>query len=179
LIQTYEILSDQGYIAEGEAILRDAMQRGEGKMSNYEKGRMCYYLGDYEQAAIYLEDARTQNTADVFLYLGRSYEAMGENNYASSVYNAYLSENQSDAGLYNQLGLCEIARGNYETALTALQAGIQLENPDMTQALLYNEIIATEYLGDFQTAKTLMETYLRKYPDDQNAIREYEFLQTR
>ena len=43
----------------------------------------------------------------------------------------------------------------------------------------YNEIVANEYMGDFKRAASLMEEYLRKYPDDTDASREYIFLSTR
>ena len=42
-----------------------------------------------------------------------------------------------------------------------------------------NEIIAYEYSGDFASAKECMEDYIEKYPDDSDAEREYQFLETR
>ena len=47
------------------------------------------------------------------------------------------------------------------------------------QSLKFNEIVAYEYLGDFQKAAVLMQSYLLTYPDDKEAKREQEFLQTR
>ena len=81
--------------------------------------------------------------------------------------------------MYNQLGLCEIARGEYQKALEAFQAGKKLENTTMMQTLSFNEIVAYEHMGEFQQALSLMESYLKNYPDDQQARREYEFLSTR
>jgi hypothetical protein len=49
----------------------------------------------------------------------------------------------------------------------------------MKQSLLYNEIAAYEYLGNFERAKVLMDKYLGKYPDDEKALREAGFLSTR
>ena len=49
----------------------------------------------------------------------------------------------------------------------------------MTQTLKFNQIVAYEYLGDFDQASVLMKNYLQIYPDDQDAIREYEFLKSR
>ena len=81
--------------------------------------------------------------------------------------------------MYNQLGLCEMTRGEYAKALEAFQAGMRLENTTMMQTLSFNEIIAYEYLGEYMQAYVLMENYLKNYPDDQQARREYEFLSTR
>ena len=49
----------------------------------------------------------------------------------------------------------------------------------MMQTLKFNEIITYEYMGEYKTAAALMNSYLRSYPDDDAAKREYEFLQTR
>ena len=59
--------------------------------------------------------------------------------------------------MYNQLGLCEIARGDYQKALEAFQAGMQVGNSAMMQTLSFNEIVAYEHLGDFKQAFVLME----------------------
>ena len=68
---------------------------------------------------------------------------------------------------------------NYDEALAAFQAGMQVEGNDMMQTLKFNEIVAYEYKHDFQSAAALMSEYLKSYPDDQVAKREYEFLKTR
>ena len=78
-----------------------------------------------------------------------------------------------------QLGLCELARGDYHAALAAFQSGMQIEGNDVMQSLLFNEAVAYEYLHDYRQASVLMESYLKTYPDDQVARREYEFLSTR
>ena len=49
----------------------------------------------------------------------------------------------------------------------------------MMQILKMNEIIAYERLGEYKNAAVLMDSYLKTYPDDQEAQREYIFLQTR
>ena len=114
-----------------------------------------------------------------YLYLGRAYEATGDYNYAVNVYNSYLEKNEGNAELYNQLGLCEMTRGEYRKALEAFQAGMQLENTTMMQTLAFNEIVAYEHLGEYTQAYLLMGNYLNTYPDDEQARREYEFLSTR
>ncbi len=47
------------------------------------------------------------------------------------------------------------------------------------QELKFNLIVATEYMGNFSQAKTLMQEYLQLYPDDAKAKRENNFLSTR
>jgi tetratricopeptide (TPR) repeat protein len=147
-------------------------------MTDYDKGRICYYLQDYENARNYLETARDENNRDVMLLLGQTYEALTDFNYAASVYSNYLLENP-DAKMYNQLGLCKMHLTDYSGALESFQAGILLEDIQMKQTLSFNEIIAYEYLGEFTKAGVLMETYIASYPEDTEALREYQFLISR
>ena len=148
-------------------------------MDQYVVGRIYYYLGEYQSACLALEDAREKGGAESYLYLGRAYEATGDYNYAANVYNSYINRNGGTPEVYNQLGLCEMAKGEYRNALEAFQAGKQLENTTMLQTLSFNEIVAYEHLGEFKQAYELMGTYLKNYPDDVQAKREYEFLSSR
>lgn len=179
LIEIYEVLEHFGYISEGQAYLRTALDAGGKNMDNYVAGRIYYYLGEYEKAYLALEEAKEKGGEASYLYLGRAYEATGDYNYAANVYNSYLSAYDGSAELYNQLGLCEIARGDYQKALEAFQAGMQLEDNPILQTLSFNEITAYEYLGEYEIAAALLNNYLNNYPDDDQARREYDFLSTR
>lgn len=179
LIEIYEVLDYYGYGEDGQAYLRTALESGGREMDKYASGRIYYYLGEYQNACLDLEEAREKGGVESYLYLGRAYEATGDYNYAANVYNSYLEKNEGNAEMYNQLGLCEMTRGEYGKALEAFQAGMQLENTAMTQTLAFNEIVAYERLGEYTQAYLLMGNYLTKYPDDQQARREYEFLSTR
>lgn len=67
----------------------------------------------------------------------------------------------------------------YSQALEAFQAAMNIEDNGMMQTLKFNEIVAYEYMEDYKTAAALMNSYLKSYPDDGTAKREYEFLKTR
>jgi tetratricopeptide (TPR) repeat protein len=163
----------------GQEYLQAVLDGEDENLSSYNRGRMYYYLGDYENARSNLETAKDEDaTADCVRLLGQTYEQLGDYNYAASVYSNYLNETP-DAQMYNQLGLCELRIGNYDTALEAFQSGIAIEENQIMQILKFNEIVAYEYLGEFDQATILMESYLATYPDDEKAQREYEFLQTR
>ena len=179
LIEIYETLDHFGYRQEGQAYLQNALDTAEGAMDQFDSGRIYYYLGEYQKAYLALEEAKGNGGAESYLYLGKAYEATGDYNYASSVYNSYISQDPSNAEMYNQLGLCEIAKGEYQKALEAFQAGLEIEGNDMVQALSFNEIVAYEYLGEYQKAAVLLDAYLANYPDDEAAAREKQFLSTR
>lgn len=179
LIEIYQALEHHGYKEVGREYLDAAMQKAGNKMNSYDSGRMYYYLGDYKQACVALEKAREKGDAESYLFLGRAYEATGDYNYASSVYNAWLAKDTGSAAIYNQLGLCEMAMGNYDLALDAFQEGMRLEDSTLMQTLAFNEIVAYEYLEEYQQAYVLIENYLKSYPDDESAKREREFLASR
>ncbi|MBP3351747.1 MAG: tetratricopeptide repeat protein [Lachnospiraceae bacterium] len=179
VLQIYEAMEAAGHKDAGQGYLTDALQNYEDQMTEFIKGRMYYYMGDYQKAYVALELAKKDGGVDAYLYLGMAYESTGDYNYASSVYNSYLAKEGDDARVYNQLGLCEMKKGEYNNALTAFQSGLQMEENTMKQSLLFNEIAAYEYLGDFAQAKVLMNKYLAMYPDDVQAQREAGFLTTR
>lgn len=159
------------YLEKASALLTDKQQ--------YEKGRICYYMEDYNGAISALESLSESGDNSATLYLGKAYEALGDMNYAASLYEKYIQADETNGEVYNQLGLCKLNMGEYETALECFQKGIATGSGEVMQELLFNEASAYEYTSDFSTAKTKFSEYLAKYPNDENAKREYEFLKTR
>ena len=49
----------------------------------------------------------------------------------------------------------------------------------MTKEMRFNMIVAYEKMGDLESAKVLLKEYLEDYPDDEDAKKEIEFLETR
>ena len=163
----------------GQGYLQAGLDGEDSRPSGYNRSRMNCYLGNYDTARNALENAMdTDSSSEVVSLLGQTYDQLGDYNYAASVYNNYLSQTP-DAQIYNQLGLCDLRIGEYEAALAAFQSAIAMEGNQMMQTLKFNEIVAYEYLGQFDQARLSMEKYLAAYPDDAKAKREYEFLQTR
>ncbi len=179
LIQIYNALVDNGYREVGKEYLQQVIADNEKSISNYDLGRIYYYLEDYESAKNYLSQVKISSDYEASLYLGRTYEALGDYNYASSIYNDYTLNDQSKAEIYNQLGLCRMQMKEYELALMAFQSAMNIEGNEMMQTLKYNEIIAYEYMKEYKTAAALMSDYLKTYPDDEAAQRENLFLKTR
>ncbi len=157
--------ADNGQQEMGNAYLQAVLDSDNKKLTDYNKGRMYFYLGDYAEARNSLEKAREgAGSEEVVSLLGQTYERLGDYNYAASVYSNYLASTP-DAQIYNQLGLCQLRTRDYQAALNAFQAGMAIEGNEIMQVLRYNEIVAYEYLN--------------LYPDDTKAQREYAFLQTR
>lgn len=179
LIQIYIALVDNGYRDVGKEYFSQVITDNEKTISDYDMGRIYYYMEDYENARNYLSKVKISSNYEASLYLGRTYEALGDYDYASSIYNDYTLIDQSRPEIYNQLGLCRMQMGEYELALMAFQSAMSIEGNDLMQTLKFNEIVAYEYMKDYKTAAALMNDYLKSYPDDAAAQREYQFLKTR
>lgn len=178
-IEVAKVLEERGYDTDAKAYLQAALGNNEKKISAYEKGRLSYYMGDYEAARNYLESGKGSKDADTILLLGQTYEKLGDYNYAASIYSNYLTQNPGDVIIYNRLGMCKLQSGDARSALDFFEQALALEDPSMTQTLKFNQIVAYEYLGEFDQAAVLMKNYLQIYPDDKDAVREYEFLKSR
>ena len=178
VIDMYQVMAAAGYKDAGREMISECIS-SHSDISDYNMGRFEYYLGDYESAKSYLENSDRGDSGQVTLFLGRTYEALGDYNYAISLYNTYLDKNHDDSNIYNQMGLCQMKMERYSEALSSFQAGMNSEENSIMQTLKYNEIVAYEYMEEFQTAATLMKDYIKLYPDDSVAQREYEFLKTR
>lgn len=147
-----------------------------------EKGYASYLLEQYDSARTYLDKAISMEDQEAVLYLARLLEAQGETEQANQLYQSYGSEESaenSSTKSFNALGCEKMKEGEYKEALTYFQDGLKEEAPEEEQELSKNEIIALEQLQEFSQAKEKMEAYLEKYPDDQEAAREYEFLKSR
>ena len=179
-IDIYCILRDAGKESKGAEYLQAAIDSQDKRMTDYDKGRFYFYLGDFSNARDYLEKAKGSGSSgeELILLLGQCYENLNDRTYALTVYQSYLATSQSKA-VYNQMGMCYAAAGDYESALTAFQTGLSLSDVSFTRELRFNEIITYEKLGDAVKAKELCESYVADYPSDEAGVREYRFLKTR
>lgn len=172
----FNIMNENGYTEDAKQLVSGVMQSGSETMDDYNRGRLYYCLGDYRNAQKALESLSGSNDYRVCILLGQTYEALGDYNYAANVYESFITRDQTHPEVYNQLGLCNMKLQDYQGALAAFQSGKEIENNEILQSLSFNEIAAYEYLGNFRQAAALLDDYIRKYPGDTVAKREYIFL---
>ena len=180
-IDVYACLKEHGHEAEGQKYIDVVMSADSADINDYDKGRLCYYRGDFAQGCNYLERAKELDATnlEVISLLSDCYKQTGQYEYAAVVYSSYLA-NKEDPDVYNRLGLCYIEQGDYSSALNAFQAGIAItENNTSMQTLMLNEVICYEHLGDFKTAKEKLSEYMSVYSADEIVKKEYAFLTTR
>lgn len=180
-LKVYEALAGNGYEEKGREYLVQMLDE-EKNLNDYEQGVIYFYLGDYDNARNHLEIAKQSAKKEknrIIYMLGRTYEQLGDMNYAGVLYSEYLEEDPENALIYNQLGLCKLAADDPAAAISAFETALSLNDSSMTQTLKRNQIAAYEAAGSFEKAKSLMNEYIAAYPDDAEAQREAVFLQTR
>lgn len=150
----------------------------------YEEGMEQLQNGQYEEAAESLEQAveKGKNTADSYRGLGIAYWELGEYEQArDALLNAVDHGADATVTFYNLLGNCELELGNAESALEYYEKALSTNEADasLVQDIEFNIIVAYEQLMDMDTAREKLIEYLQKYPDDEAAAKEAEFLETR
>lgn len=182
-LDAYAAMSKCGYVDRAQEYMNKvAMASNDKNVTDYDKGRVRYYQGDYNTAINFLELARKGaqgSSAEMITMLGDCYEKTGNFSHAVSVYEGYVSE-VKDPTMYNQIGLCYAKQGDYANALKAFQNGqLILENNTCMQTLKINEIVCYEYLHDYKAARERLEEYLLVYPTSEEIGKEWCFLVTR
>ena len=188
-IQIYETYLDKDMEADGtrylEAVLSTDAKEAEDLCS---RGRIYYYMGDYTNAQKELTDASNQGSTEALLVLGMVYGAQSDYANARAMYQQYINQKLDDtsgdqtqtaAQGYNGLAVCDMAEGNYDSALENISSGISIASDDEMQSLLFNEIVAYEKKLDFSTAQEKAVSYVGMYPEDEEAAKELDFLKSR
>lgn len=178
VMDAYVEMQAAGFGEQGKTYIQKFMNEKEKTLKDGEKGMIAFYLEDYESAQQYLDPFEKGTDAKLSLILGQTYEKLGDMNRAALVYQTYLATNEPDAAIYNNLGICLMNQQRYDEAVTAFENGIAMGASDYLQELTFNRIVAYEYTGNFEQAKTMMQEYLQIYPDDARAKKENEFLKT-
>lgn len=81
---------------------------------------------------------------------------------------------------YNEQGLNYLKASEYEKALEVILKGLSLEpEEEPKKTLVKNKIIVLEHLARFEEAFAECESYIGSYPEDEQMLKEYEFLKTR
>lgn len=178
-INIYKTLAEAGDEQDAKTYINRAL-KNVPKPTSYELGIFNYYLGDYTQARNYFEETKNiKSSAEGVIYLGKTYEALGDTGYAASLYEMFLANDPSSTEIYNELGNLKFAERDYEGARSTYEAGLKSTDTTFRQSLMFNRIVTYEYLQDYKTAATLIKEYISLYPDDEIAAREDIFLRTR
>ena len=188
-IQIYEAYLDKDMEADGTRYLEAALS-SEAKDTDdmCARGRIYYYMDYYGTATTELANASSKGSTEAVLLLGMVYGAQQDYVNARAMYQQYINKMQDNteknstktaASGYNGLAVCDIAEGNYDSALENINSGIAAASDDEMQSLLFNEIVVYEKKLDFSTAQEKAQSYVGMYPEDEEAAHELAFLKSR
>ena len=180
-IQIYEAYLTQDMEADGTRYLEAALKTEAKTADDYcERGKVYYYMQDYDNARTELTTASEKGSTEAALILGMVYMAQGDTANARSFYQQYIDADGEDpAKGYNGLALCDIADGDYDSALQNISQGLGDATSDAMRDLLFNEIVVYEKKLDFSTALSKAQEYVQTFKDDEAAAKELTFLQSR
>ena len=180
-IQIYEAYLGQDMEADGTRYLEAALKTEAKTADDYcERGKVYYYMDDYENARTELTTAADKGSTEATLILGMVYMAQGDTSNARSFYQQYIDADGDDpAKGYNGLALCDISDGDYDSALQNISQGLGDATSYEMRDLLFNEIVVYEKKLDFSTALSKAQEYVQTFKDDDAAAKELTFLQSR
>ncbi len=188
-LQIYEAYLEKDMEADGTRYLEAALSTEAKDTEDLcNRGRIYYYMQDYDNAKKELTDASNQGSTEALLLLGMVYSAQEDYANGRTMYQQFVNkkldedvkkQTQTAAPGYNGLAVCDIAEGNYDSALENINSGITFASDDEMQSLLFNEIVVYEKKLDFATAREKAQSYVDMYPEDADAAKELEFLKTR
>ena len=141
-LQVYKVYADYDLKADGASYLEQALEiDGTGKEDAYNKGRIYYYLEEYDKAKEELSSSYEDGYKDAAIYLGKVYAELGDIDNAKSMYQECLNEKGYQAKAYNGLAYCNILEEDYASALKNIQKGLDAGDEEEKQGLLFNEIL--------------------------------------
>lgn len=180
-IQIYEAYLGQDMEADGTRYLEAALKTEAKTADDHcERGKVYYYMDDYENARTELTTAADKGSTEATLILGMVYMAQGDTSNARSFYQQYIDADGDDpAKGYNGLALCDISDGDYDSALQNISQGLGDATSDEMRDLLFNEIVVYEKKLDLSTALSKAQEYVQTFKDDDAAAKELTFLQSR
>jgi len=147
--------------------------------------------GDYQKAAESFQKVidKGEDTKEVYRGLGMALYEQGDYAGALSALQTGLDNGMEETPqMYNLMGLSAMETGDYAsaaqyfvtgTALADARASEETIDGELLREMRFNAVVCYEKALDWANAKEKAAEYLEDYPDDEEMIREAEFLQTR
>lgn len=151
---------------------------------DYKEGVEMLENGEYEQAIGQFEASveKEKNIGDSYRGIGIAKWETGDYEGAASAFEEALENGSEKTGaIYNFIGACRMQLGDYAGAVQAYEQALTYEDTtdEMAQEIRFNIIAAYEKQEDWEHAKERLAEYVKEYPEDAQAAKEAEFLETR
>ena len=176
IAQTFDQYGGREY---GVAYLADVSADREDNIDPVLKGRILYFLEDYE-GAVSLLNQFAQTDEEAAMIVCRCHIALKNMKSAREVLESMGDKVERSPSLLNLSGNIYFRQKKYAEAAEVFEkAAAAASGTTELQDILFNRAVAYEYAGDFAKAKELFTEYLKQYSGDKQAVRELKFLNTR
>lgn len=150
----------------------------------YKTGIKYLEDGEYSKAVTEFQEAveKGKNLKDSYRGLGIAlWEEKDYKGAYEALENALSEGAKESATIYSLLGNCAMQIEKYAKAAEYYEAALSMEDmsDELKKETEYNLIAAYEYSGNMDKAKEKLSAYIEKYPDEESALREETFLETR
>lgn len=164
-------------------LLLGMMLAGCGKYE-YKQGLKKLEEREYEEAVLRFEKAveKEANVGDAWRGIGIARWELEDYEGAGDAFLKALENGSDETGtLYNFLGACMMKQDRPAEAVSYYEQGVLMEDctEEMLREMQFNMIAAYEAQGDYESAKAKLAEYVEAWPDDTQAVKEAEFLETR
>lgn len=171
----------------------DKYELRESAIALYEAGDCSGAIGAFNEALEASDGQVSDLQFDILKYRGECEIRTGDYVAARSTYEALveLDKDSTDSGrseeLLSQLGALDKIKdaadifrsGNYADAYDAFKPLAQLDGSLTGRAAVYDLALSAEYMGNYEEAYTVLREYTAMYPDDEAALKEMHFCETR
>lgn len=168
-----------------EAGAKEVLEKASGikpktEDDKYNLAKIHFYQKNYDQALSELTESSKKGLPEADYYIGEIYRDKKDYSKAVFYYEKYINSGKvSSPDVYNQAAVCLMKAADYDKAVKYLELGLKLNASGLKQVLMKNEIIAYENLSNFDKAKRKLKNYLASFPEDKDAVREAQFIETR
>ena len=180
-LYAYNELENSGYPDSARALAAEALSiAGDNASELKYRGIIYYILGDYNNSVTEFQKIEEdEKNAEICIYEGMAFEAMGDLNNASDFYEQAVKKGGSDAVLFYDIALCNMNLGHYDEASYYTERGIQICGEDMKEKMMLLDIICKEYAHKYADAIESVNKYIEMFGSSDDLEHELAFLRTR
>lgn len=153
-----------------------------GAQEMFEKGKVLDGLSeneDSEKKKSEEADPVTAGYMEAMIAIGNTLSESGDKVGAGLIYDEVIQSGFATTEIYNRLMTDSMENGDYVTALDLAGKGLALSDGLALRELKFNEAVCYEYLGNWEKALALFESYVAEFGSDEKAEHEIAFLKTR